>query len=399
MLCTDGLANIGLGSLENLETDEQKDEVAKWYEDVGNYALSKGVTVNVISITDGECRLENLGKVTDVSQGNVERINPLELKDNFRGILTKVTLATNVQATIYLHPCLRFKKDNEEIQQQELKKAQQTELKALFTDKNKNTDDSDKTATSNNTLKNNDNNNNNNDNKNDKNDKNDQNNIAICRETQDVGNVFEDTKIFFEYALLKDKIHKDYSQLTEIPFQVQIHYTRLDSAKMLRVISQTKPITKDRQQVIDNLDMNIMAQHNMKKTARLCEEGDYEAARAVTYANAMWMSNNNNNNNNNYNSNNNANTSFVSRNMGLDFMMQQQQMTEINNGSTFAVNDSKKKRKQEKSKDTIHLAQKCINTKNNESKTECLSVCLLKLNFKFAIGACTIYYYRSLLQK
>jgi len=66
----------------------------------------------------------------------------------------------------------------------------------LFTDKNKNADDSDKTATSNNTLKNNDNNNDN-DNKNDKNDKNDQNNIAICRETQDVGNVFEDTKIFF----------------------------------------------------------------------------------------------------------------------------------------------------------------------------------------------------------
>jgi len=220
----------------------------------------------------------------------------------------------------------------------------------LFTDKNKNTDDSDKTATSNNTLKNNDNNNNNNDNKNDKNDKNDQNNIAICRETQDVGNVFEDTKIFFEYALLKDKIHKDYSQLTEIPFQVQIHYTRLDSAKMLRVISQTKPITKDRQQVIDNLDMNIMAQHNMKKTARLCEEGDYEAARAVTYANAMWMSNNNNNNNNNYNSNNNANTSFVSRNMGLDFMMQQQQMTEINNGSTFAANDSKKKESKKRAK-------------------------------------------------
>jgi len=74
-----------LDSLENLHTNEN----------VGNYALTKGVTVNVISITDGECCLENLGKVADISQGNVERINPLQL-DNFKGILKKVTLATSV---------------------------------------------------------------------------------------------------------------------------------------------------------------------------------------------------------------------------------------------------------------------------------------------------------------
>jgi len=88
--------------------------------------------------------------------------------------------------------------------------------------------------------------------------------------------VFESKKIFFEYALLKNKIHKEYSQLADIPFQVQIHYTRLDDTKMMRIISQTKPITKDRQQVMDHLDMNIMAQHNIKKSARLCEECDYE---------------------------------------------------------------------------------------------------------------------------
>jgi len=133
VLCTDGLANVGLGSLEDLKSDEEKEVVAKWYEDIGDYALSKGVTVNVISITDGECRLENLGKVTDTSQGTVERIDPLELQANFQGILKKELLATNVQATIFLHPCLRFKKDNEELQKNELQKAHQNELNELFT--------------------------------------------------------------------------------------------------------------------------------------------------------------------------------------------------------------------------------------------------------------------------
>jgi len=211
----------------------------------------------------------------------------------------------------------------------ELQKAQQNELKEILADKTKATSDNDSTKNSNDTS----NNTSIDDNKNNDNSTNEDKTMTICAETQDVGNVFEDTKIFFEYVILKDKIHKEYSQLTEISFQVQIRYTRLDGAKMLRVISQTKPITKDRQQVVNNLDMNIMAQHNIKKSARLCEEGDYESARTVTYANAMWMANNNNNNNSNFNSNNNANNIFVSKNLNLDFMMQQQQATEEVSGT------------------------------------------------------------------
>ncbi len=42
----------------------------------------------------------------------------------------------------------------------------------------------------------------------------------------------------------------------------------------------------------------------------------------------MWMANNNKNHNINYTSNNMANNNFVSRNMDLDFMMQQAQHTE-----------------------------------------------------------------------
>ena len=38
ILCTDGLANKGIGSLEN----ENKDEAKDFYNELGEYALSKG---------------------------------------------------------------------------------------------------------------------------------------------------------------------------------------------------------------------------------------------------------------------------------------------------------------------------------------------------------------------
>lgn len=48
VLCTDGLSNIGLGSLDELYTDQQKEEVAKFYEQVGLFAQSKGISISVI---------------------------------------------------------------------------------------------------------------------------------------------------------------------------------------------------------------------------------------------------------------------------------------------------------------------------------------------------------------
>ena len=68
ILCTDGLANIGVGSLEAVanndmienddDEEEQEDPVLKWYQSLGDYAMSKGVVVNIISITDDGCKLE-----------------------------------------------------------------------------------------------------------------------------------------------------------------------------------------------------------------------------------------------------------------------------------------------------------------------------------------------------
>jgi hypothetical protein len=48
VICTDGLSNVGLGSLDELHTDEQKEKASAFYAQVGLYAKNQGITISVI---------------------------------------------------------------------------------------------------------------------------------------------------------------------------------------------------------------------------------------------------------------------------------------------------------------------------------------------------------------
>jgi hypothetical protein len=80
ILCTDGCANVGMGSIE---TGNQ--EVAeKFYDTLADYAKSKGVSVNVITMEGTDCKLALLGKVADKTNGTMNIVNPLNLGEQFR---------------------------------------------------------------------------------------------------------------------------------------------------------------------------------------------------------------------------------------------------------------------------------------------------------------------------
>lgn len=55
------------------------------YEGLGHFATMTGVTVNVLSISDDECRLETLGKVADMTKGAVDKISVADIHKNFHG--------------------------------------------------------------------------------------------------------------------------------------------------------------------------------------------------------------------------------------------------------------------------------------------------------------------------
>jgi len=88
IICTDGLANIGLGAFDEATTEEEIARVDEFYERVGEYAKNKGITINVVSLIGDECNLDALSKLAEMTGGDVDRINPVDLTKNFANFLT-----------------------------------------------------------------------------------------------------------------------------------------------------------------------------------------------------------------------------------------------------------------------------------------------------------------------
>ncbi len=179
MLCTDGLANVGLGSLDGKA--EAKEASLLWYEAVGALAQQSGTSVRVLSIKGSECALEALGKVAELSGGEVDRVDPEKLSETFAAALSKKVLATNVSVRFLLHQALSFRNEASD---------------------------------------------------------------QSCVITRDVGNVGADTEQTFEFAP-GSKIAQ-FPTLTQLPFQLQISYKRLDGIRCVRVISKFLPVTRER---------------------------------------------------------------------------------------------------------------------------------------------------------
>ena len=112
VLCTDGLANVGLGAFDEVTTKEQSDQASNFYEKLGEYAKSKGVTVSIVSIVGEECNIETLSKIAELTGGQVERVDPMNLTQNFANILQLPVIATNVVAKVKLHKGLEFRNED-----------------------------------------------------------------------------------------------------------------------------------------------------------------------------------------------------------------------------------------------------------------------------------------------
>jgi len=216
IVCTDGLANIGLGAFDRINDEDERAEVGKWYEMVGNLAKLNGVTIDVISIKGSECALEDLGQATEITGGEVIRVDPLELTKNFSTILASPIIAAKVSCTFFLHKGLNFR--NEDIAEGQHKV------------------------------------------------------------TRDLGNVTADSEIFFEYDIRASHVSK-YRKLKSLPFQVQITFTKLDGMKCLRVLSKAQPITTNRRMAEKNVQMDLLASNVAHQSAVMAEKGDYGLAR------------------------------------------------------------------------------------------------------------------------
>lgn len=231
ILCTDGLSNVGVGSLE----DQSDTEGNKFYETLAEFAKSKGVVINIISIKGEECELEALKPLFAETGGNVSIIEPDELKDNFANILKAETIATNATVKIKLHKALEFRNEDE---------------------KDMNSDQT----------------------------------LLI----KELGNINEDSEITFEYRVKsQEKLDKlpdfDIKSLKQVPFQTIIEYTKLDGMRCIRTITKVQRTTEDANAAKEKANVEILAANAMQQASKLAEKGDYRAAQAYSISQKKFI--------------------------------------------------------------------------------------------------------------
>ncbi len=112
IICTDGLANVGLGAFDEVKTEDQCKQVDLFYEKIGDFAKTSGVVVNIVSIEGEECNIDTLSKIAGATGGAVERVNPIQLTQNFANILSLPVIATNVVLKVKLHKGLEFRNED-----------------------------------------------------------------------------------------------------------------------------------------------------------------------------------------------------------------------------------------------------------------------------------------------
>ncbi|XP_061176776.1 circularly permutated Ras protein 1-like [Saccostrea echinata] len=250
IICTDGKANVGLGRLD--VDGEEMDNEAQFYEGIGQEAADKGVAVSVISIKGTDCKMVHLGKIADMTGGQVNIVDPLKLTQEFSTILADQIIATNVVATCHLHKRLFFYYEETE------------ESKVV----------------------------------------------------RNVGNVTASTEVTFEYgvrcqtnthqgkppAIPEESGHGDEASggekkpqtegprqeeametneddLKELPFQLVVKYTDTEGATALRVLTQSRPITYDRREAEKNMDLKVLGAHTAQTSSALALGGQYTESR------------------------------------------------------------------------------------------------------------------------
>jgi hypothetical protein len=224
VICTDGLANIGLGAFDEAKTDDEMLKCEKFYETLGQYAKLKGLTINIVSIIGDECNLDSLSMLAEMTGGNVERVDPVQLTSNFANILSQPIIASNVVTKVKLHKGLQFR----------------NELDAnLSADKS----------------------------------------LMV----RDIGNVTESDEITFEYTLkpitqLARMEDLDLTKLNEFPFQTQIEYKALNGNKCIRIITKTQKISSDREELEKGADFKLLGQNAIVQSSNAARAGNHRFA-------------------------------------------------------------------------------------------------------------------------
>lgn len=224
ILCTDGIANVGLGSLEsNVEAS------LSFYQTLSETAKDGSVLVSVLSIEGEECKLNALLPLAVNTGGDVNKVNPLSIRDDFANVLSTKTIATGVEITVNLHKALKFRNvDQQHVQQHG------------------------------------------------------------SRLVRKLGTVCENETFLFEYCTkTKKELQEegvDLSGLKQVPFQVLVQYQRGDGMKCVFADTQVQQVTSDREAALQHAEYDLLARNAQIHSSNLVMEGRYQEAQLNSLA-------------------------------------------------------------------------------------------------------------------
>ncbi|XP_071492919.1 circularly permutated Ras protein 1-like [Diadema antillarum] len=242
IMCTDGMANVGLGSLHDISEDAAYEAAATFYDEVGDFAQNAGVCVSVLTLEGEDCRAIELGSVADKTRGQVSIVHPNDLNQQFAEILNDPVLATNVSAKMVLHRGL-FLRDSDK---EDNPSSQATHLVGLVTEDSETTFE------------------------------------FGVRKKEVLYDNFGGTTVTQREE--EEPVYESVNQtmidgLERLPFQVQIRYTGRDGLDYLRILTMDRPVTKDRKFAEQNANVGVIGVHAAQSAAKLAVEGDYTKAK------------------------------------------------------------------------------------------------------------------------
>ncbi|XP_033841191.1 circularly permutated Ras protein 1 [Periophthalmus magnuspinnatus] len=213
IICTDGKANTELGNLEEEDIDARTLLSSTiFYQELGEYAASQGVTVSVLSIEGTDCRLDELGRLADRTGGKVVIASPKRLHQEFEEIIENNTIATHCAVSFLLPKSLHVKGERE----------------------------------------------------------------ASHKGVREVGNIDPEKEITFQFGLNDHGAHvPPPASGNTVYVQLQVRYTQKNGQKRLRVITVPRVVTNDSSLVLSSLSLPIIQLNSSQVTAALAVRGRF----------------------------------------------------------------------------------------------------------------------------
>lgn len=94
VLCTDGMANNGVGAIRN------RNQEVPFYGDIARRAAEEGTCISVVTMEGEDCSMENLGTCADLTGGRVEMVDLQALSTKVGALLANPVLCTGLEVTV-----------------------------------------------------------------------------------------------------------------------------------------------------------------------------------------------------------------------------------------------------------------------------------------------------------